>query len=489
MFFFRFFRKLQLLLPVASIIGVNACSYLSGNNSPLFWRGYDNSADLLQFNPAYESTSYPILTYLQNSPNHTNNHRNPQEANFKIPEYTSEQTALFDFFRSRVISLQVFRQTNDTATTTLYSGTGTILAKVSDDPQDYHFYVATNLHVAQNFLSNNFSLISGARFHFNPYFNLANPPTPEQLFDQDKISFPAIQRRFLDFKNPTASNTIAWTATDLRVKNYKILDYRDDNAYFTRFSDNSETSQTRFDNGLGVKAGFAADLAILNLDFGNLFDRQFGTGHFTDNSLDWLRYKELFVRQVQNSDVLFDSVTDTGGYLLGYPAAIEANSGTDDAYGVGMVNIEIVHQRISEAIDDIRNNYFPPFLTRNYQNDEFFLFHKGQRYFYGPVSDYNIRQLNLQAGASGSIFVHFDPKEKQVSLNGIYWGVASSQIGQFQSGDITVTNSYGRITKFIEPDTYDLIGKDPENAGSHSFCNWIMNQKTNDAKLRLPTFC
>lgn len=85
---------------------------------------------------------------------------------------------------------------------------------------------------------------------------------------------------------------------------------------------------------------FAADLAILKLDFGNLFVKNvFADAGFSPfQTALWQKYRELFDKNVKNQEVAFNARKSTAGYVLGFPGSVNDNASIPK---VGMVNLQI----------------------------------------------------------------------------------------------------------------------------------------------------
>ncbi|WP_391592018.1 hypothetical protein MCAV_01800 [[Mycoplasma] cavipharyngis] len=443
-------KNLFFFVLTKSLLLLSACSY-KGN--------------FLVNNPIAETSNFPILSYLKNSINHTNNPENAQNSTYSIPKYNQSNAYIFQFLKSRVISLTTTYQN------VINIGTGTILAKVSSNQNDYHFYVATNLHFAKNFLNYN-QVNFKAQFHYNPYLQLEQP-TEDQLLDQEQISFD-LANNYLNFKNHYDANPIVWTATNLEINDYQILVSENNNNKWKIIKSNQQQKNSFFDQE-GIEHRFAADLAILKLDFANLFSLK---QHQLNNN--WSLYQTLFINNVLNKDVKFNYQSNTDGYILGFPKNI--NQANNPKTKIGMVNLKLSQQNLNSNLED-GGNFYPPYVFQNDQNIATINF-QNHTYFTSLVSDYVINQLNLQPGASGSIFVHYDNNHQEVYLNGIYWGITAEvnddDNSKKQNKQPLLVDSHGWITKFTDPGHYDLIGSSQTNLSNtpanNSFCNYLRDE-------------
>lgn len=147
---------------------------------------------LFRLNNAFESSNFPILTYLRNARDYTN-------GLFTIPRYNQENAYVFEYLASRVISLKFQASTVEEEGTRINAviGTGIILAKANKKADDYNYYVATNLHVAANLLNNeNYEL----GFHVNSLLNTRPYPAPADLLSSNAVKFNLVGT-YMKFKN------------------------------------------------------------------------------------------------------------------------------------------------------------------------------------------------------------------------------------------------------------------------------------------------
>lgn len=468
-------KFLKLFLYFSTTFFLTACGSLSDLFSPNV--NVLQSNGLFMLNDKFEKTNFPILSYLENTPEFKN-------SLYKLPKYNSTNEYVFEYLASRVISLKIQTKSFITGQVRAITGTGTILSKVNDDPNDYNYYVGTNLHVAQNLLTNNEYEVG---FNINPFINLAFP-SQNELLDQNRIKFNVLGT-YLIFPN-ASTQSLVWTATNIAVQNYQVIDLNSDykNNLSNPYTNNPpEAKLNFFINSFNQKVPFGADFAVLKLDFSNLFKTNFSTIFPPNQEVLWQKYLMLFKKNVVDSAVEFSSKRSTNGYIIGFPGAVNDQNNPE----IGLVNLKINDLPVNDQSEYWSKPYV---LNKPYIKNDVLFFNK-LNYITSVSANYNIPQLNLQPGSSGSLFIQTDDKTKKVYLNGIYWGVSTTTQAQGYNGNVSVPQAFGQITQFIANGYYNLIGGKTQKLIASStpkenaFCSYLIEQNIKSKKTFLPQFC
>lgn len=449
---FLFLRSLLFAVPLI----LTACNSSTNKNN----NEYHSNVEL---NLKYENSAFPLLSYIQNEPNKT-------VGLISVPNYSLDNSFVFNFLASRVIALNIFEKNNNEVNYT--TATGTIIAKASNNIKDHNYYVATNLHVASHLLDNKFEM----GFNVNPYNGLI--PTTDQLFDQQAIQFNPVKQEkendkiienYIKFVKPS-SKSIVWTATNFKVKNFRVFSSE-------KQSNISPTITNKITNVFGKSKNFGADLAILKLDFSNFVN----TKNLSSMGQKWVNFKKLFA-SVTEKDVEFSNNSSLDGYVLGFPNTI--NPLNKNSTTVGMLNLKINQPKALNKF-----NYFIDPFVANYKpfadQSAFLLNYNKDSYLTSINAQYVIPELNLQPGSSGSIFVQADLKIKKVYLNAIYWGVSTLDLKSLGVKGPAIPQSFGQMFQFGKNNHYDLIKNNLNDNGS--FCFYLKSQ--NALNMRIPSFC
>ncbi|MDQ0514026.1 hypothetical protein J2Z62_000464 [Mycoplasmoides fastidiosum] len=399
------------------------------------------------------------------------------ELQFKLPEFNDQNLDLFKYINSRAISITATRQNrNNPREASVVFGTGWIIGaanQATTEGRDLAFYVLTNVHVANNFwnqLGVNWNIRSESfGFGYSPFFKqyLINGslPTEKELSGRSGNSLLNFSTDIDSDYAPIGvdSRTFHWNAN-----NFSIQDFDYATAPFT--ADTIRTKQGLQSSYEGVN--FSADAAVIEINLAPAYRYASRT-----NDVLLKRYIEYVSETVAiaQADTPFGSADNSAGFLSGYPSVRHSRW---VANSTSIINIQLnpeiqPRNRIlltpSRNIDEI---YTDSLLDVQIDPTRI------QR-FASPVSEYGVQGLNIGAGSSGTALIGYQPDKpanQRFSINGIYWGGLESETSP--------TNFEGRISRFVVPNRYDLIGI-TKTTGSvtastpvsnNSLCDYIATQ-------------
>lgn len=185
-----------------------------------------------------QTNTIPILNYL------TEAKKQKVPLHFSIPNYDNDDPAeIFRYLATRVISIAVV-STNISSTLDLFDfnnsftvnfGTATILGPANDptkNGQDYQYYLASNVHVLENFIHSSNKRIIGTYFGFNHFFldqlknNLA-PKVADLENKENKLKINFSQNKVISQYFPfQVQNDFHYLAKDIQVKNLQFAHAR-----------------------------------------------------------------------------------------------------------------------------------------------------------------------------------------------------------------------------------------------------------------------